>query len=157
VPIKVIKHIVGILILLVILAASIYLLYYLQQYSSNIRRSYPQAHCEAYKEELDDEEMLKEYAKEEWLHWQKSDGSEESVLKLTTTNLQCYCEHVVEEEGRSSAMEILIEEIIDNKPRKGKLCEDFLISERMEFLIELSVPLLIVIIDMIIKNAVVIL
>jgi len=38
--------------------------------------------------EVEDVQMLKNFAFSEWFHWQNKDGSEESILKLTTANLQ---------------------------------------------------------------------
>ena len=101
--------------------------------------------------------MLQRFAMTEWFHWQQNDGTEDSVLKLTTTNLQCYCDDHVEKNGRSATMKLKQKVDISGVEKDGHICKDYLEAERILFFISLGVPLLIIISNVIIKHASIIL
>jgi len=59
--------------------------------------------------------MLKRFALTEWFHWQRNDGTEESMLMLTTQNLQWYCNKRSHHAGRHKAMKISMNITINGK------------------------------------------
>lgn len=156
-PMKFLKQFLVVFILLLILFAFILVLFITQKVASKYRREYPEVDCEDLKADLLDEAMLEKYALTEWYHWQKSDGSEESVLKLTTSNLQCYCNDIADKHGREEAMDFTLNVNINGHQQEGTVCRDYLSATRILFFIELIVPLLIVISGSAIKHASIIL
>lgn len=85
---KFMKQVIVTIILILILAIFITILFYTQKVNSRLRREYPEVDCDEVKEDLVGDSMLKQFARIEWFHWQQNDGTEESVLKLSTSNLQ---------------------------------------------------------------------
>lgn len=150
---KFIKQIIVTLILILILVFFIGILFYTQKLASKLRREYPEIDCNEVKGDLVGENMLKRFAMTEWFHWQENDGSEESVLKLTTSNLQCYCDDEVHNNGRSDTLKLIQKIDIGGKQKDGEICKDYLEADRILFFIYLIVPLLIIISNAVIKHA----
>lgn len=155
--VKFIKQIIVTLILLFILTCFIGILFFTQKLASKLRMEYPEIDCVEVKADLDGEGMLKRFAMTEWFHWQQNDGSEESVLKLTTSNLQCFCDDQVKKHGREDTMRLKQRVDIGGEEKDGKICKDYLEADRILFFISLGVPLLIIISNAVIKHASIIL
>jgi hypothetical protein len=154
---KAIKLIIVTLILVLILFFFALILFCIEKLHGKIERVYPEIHCHDIVSEYKDHDMLKNFAMTEWFHWQDNDGSEESILKLTTTNIQCYCEELAEHEGRSEAMDLILKVEIDGKEHSGYLCRKFLHDTRILSILTISIPFLIYISDLIIKHACIVL
>lgn len=155
--VKIIKQVIVVAILTLILFAFMALLFYIQKLASKYRREYPEVDCEEVEKDVVDKEMLKQYALTEWFHWQRNDGTEESVLMLTTANLQCYCEDVVKDHSRSKAMKLEMAVNINGERLQGKICSDYLSATRVLFWIQLAVPILIIVSNSVIKHGSIIL
>jgi hypothetical protein len=154
---KVIKQIITTLLLILVLAFFVSVLFYTQKVFSRLRREYPEVDCDDVNEGLVGTDMLKKFAMTEWFHWQGNDGSKETMLKLTTSNLQCYCDGVVEDKGRWEAMQYTLEMEIGGQRHTGHLCEDYLQASRIIWFISLAVPILIIVSNTVIKHASIIL
>lgn len=113
---------------------------------------FPEVNCDqmigAYKGNND---MLNNYAKVEWYYLKKSGMSVDALLKLSTENLQCFCDTLVTEKGIDDA--ILLEETVTIKgdTKKGHICAEYLASKGFNSIIDASVPLVVIVCNLALK------
>ncbi|CAI2376938.1 unnamed protein product [Moneuplotes crassus] len=146
------KQVISTVILILILAFFIVILFYTMKIASRIRREYPQVDCDGVKGDLVDDEMLEHIAKTEWFHRHKSHEIGGGDLKLSTSNLQCYCDDFKQDLGRKETMKLTETVEIGGEIHSGFICEDYLKSDRILFFISLVVPLLIIVSNQVIKH-----
>jgi hypothetical protein len=99
--------------------------------------------------------MLKQFALVEYyhMHHTKKDGKRLTIDQLSTQNIQCYCNTLVNEEGRGAATMKMFNYKFHGKEQKEQMiCSGYLHDDWWISILGLIVPLMVVIFNAILKN-----
>ena len=108
------------LILAFIISAGFIVLFLTQKKIDKLYRTYPDVDCDTLKETYE-EDMLQYYAMIEWYHHMKEDNPD-SLLKLSTENMQCFCLDLMDEIGKTNAMNWEFQISAKHELITGKVC-----------------------------------
>lgn len=85
------RIIIAILIILVIAGIGAFILIKLEHFKERLHLQFPEVECEVLTETYpEDQELLKEYAILEYHNMNELGMTDEALLELSTSNLQCY-------------------------------------------------------------------
>jgi len=107
-----------------------------------------------------DHEMLQQFSLVEYynMHHTFHNGEELTIDKLSTTNLQCFCEMMKSQVGRKAAsLKEFTYTYQGEEQKKVKVCAEYLKASIWISLLALLVPLMVVISNALLKNVAIIL
>lgn len=150
------KNLVVYFFLTVALIASFVILFITQKIADKLRKEWPLVDCSELKSDLgNDSEMLKQFSLVEYHHIMHSthEGKHLEIDQLSTQNLQCFCYDLMEERGRSGASSAKFSFSFAGHEEEGAtVCDECLNADQWIFLWSLIVPLMVITLNVILKN-----
>ncbi|CAI2370761.1 unnamed protein product [Moneuplotes crassus] len=128
------RWIIAIFIIGIVMVIGFSLLFLTQQTKDLLRRSYPEVDCELLAESYSSESMLLRFAVSEWYNIDEQGISRESILKLSTSNLQCFCKNLQSELGYREASQKSYKVQVRGRLIDSPLCKDYLFAEKIVIL-----------------------
>ncbi|CAI2370510.1 unnamed protein product [Moneuplotes crassus] len=125
------RWIVAITIIGIVMVIGFTLLLITQQTKGLLNRSYPEIDCELLSESYASKAMLLKFAVTEWYNIHDQGISRESILKLSTSNLQCYCQNLQSELGYRNASQKIYKVQTRGIILEAPLCRDYLFAKRI--------------------------
>ena len=144
----------AIIIILIVMLVGFALLFSTQTTKDFLHRSYPEVDWELLMENYNhNEQLLLNFAFAEWNNIQEQGISRNSILKLSTSNLQCFWENLQSNYGfqKASDTEFSLPKRLNG--RTGKIWKDFLLAEKIVWISIFLVPGIIELINFSIKTA----
>ena len=127
------------------------LLYITEENKETMHAKYPPIDWKIVKMEAGSDENLLQFAEMEWKNIYKHGLHRNTIKDLSTSNLQCYWDKLREEVGWNQAANKIFNIQLGKRDYRGKLCQDYLVSEMVITFGYIIIPIIIEVINIFVK------
>jgi hypothetical protein len=154
-----IRYIIALLIIALVVSLGVGLLFMTQKLKDTMNRQFPEVDCDVLTKSYFGQDMLEHYALLEYHNMREVSGGYESgefvggipretLLKLSTSNLQCYCDNLQDEIGYNTAMHTEFDLEINDDKYQAPVCKQYLRAKYWMFMGIFLIPIILELINM---------